>query len=303
MTERRNYYRILGVQPDAAADVIRGAYRTLMQKLQMHPDLGGCERDAVAINAAWQVLRDPLRRAQYDQELLREHDIRVLASAGDPQATATGPHTGNRRNYYRILGVQPDAPAALIHSAYRVKSATDGLEAELIAEAYGVLADENRREQYDLFLAGGADADMEDEYTPVISTYCLFCKTPHNAYPGVYRRRHCGECDSPLHHAGDFSSRSGRRFRRLNLDEPVMLYEYWPGSGLPGRVEEITPDGLCMMTQQALEPDQIVRITARTFDAVAKVVHCSASGDKYRTGMELLAAMFDSAGIFVDQKA
>jgi hypothetical protein len=37
---RRNYYRILHVQPDAPMEVIRASYRTLMQKLRFHPDLG-----------------------------------------------------------------------------------------------------------------------------------------------------------------------------------------------------------------------------------------------------------------------
>lgn len=37
---RRNYYRILYLQPEAPAEVIRAAYRALMQTLKAHPDLG-----------------------------------------------------------------------------------------------------------------------------------------------------------------------------------------------------------------------------------------------------------------------
>ena len=48
MQNRRNYYRLLQVQPDAAPEVIKASYRTLMQKLRLHPDLGGDEWNALA---------------------------------------------------------------------------------------------------------------------------------------------------------------------------------------------------------------------------------------------------------------
>jgi curved DNA-binding protein CbpA len=63
---RRNYYRILHVQADAPAEVIRSSYRTIMQRLRAHPDLGGDNRAATLINEAYAVLTDPARRAAYD---------------------------------------------------------------------------------------------------------------------------------------------------------------------------------------------------------------------------------------------
>ena len=47
--ERRNYYRILNVQPDAPVEIIRNNYRTLLQKLRLHPDLGGVTQQASII--------------------------------------------------------------------------------------------------------------------------------------------------------------------------------------------------------------------------------------------------------------
>lgn len=38
---RRNYYRILHVQPDAPLEIIRASYRAMMGPLKMHPDMGG----------------------------------------------------------------------------------------------------------------------------------------------------------------------------------------------------------------------------------------------------------------------
>jgi hypothetical protein len=69
---RRNFYRVLHVQPDAPMEVIRSSYRTLLSSLRMHPDLGGTHAQAVLVNQAWEVLGDPDRRAAYDQGLHEE---------------------------------------------------------------------------------------------------------------------------------------------------------------------------------------------------------------------------------------
>lgn len=68
-SNRRNYYRILHVQPDAPEAVIRASYRTIMQRLRAHPDLGGDHRAAALLNEAYAVLTDPARRAAYDAGL------------------------------------------------------------------------------------------------------------------------------------------------------------------------------------------------------------------------------------------
>jgi curved DNA-binding protein CbpA len=61
-------YKVLQVDPEAEDEVIQAAYRRLAQKY--HPDVAGAagsERMA-SINAAWELLRDPARRASYDRE-------------------------------------------------------------------------------------------------------------------------------------------------------------------------------------------------------------------------------------------
>ncbi len=68
MENRRNYYRILHVQPDAPTEIIKSSYRTLMQKLRMHPDLGGDQWNATLINEAYETLMNPGKRAEYDQQ-------------------------------------------------------------------------------------------------------------------------------------------------------------------------------------------------------------------------------------------
>jgi curved DNA-binding protein CbpA len=62
-------YKMLQVDPEAEDEVIAAAYRRLARKY--HPDVaGGAEAVArmAAINAAWEVVGDPVRRAAFDRE-------------------------------------------------------------------------------------------------------------------------------------------------------------------------------------------------------------------------------------------
>ena len=100
--------------------MIKANYRTLMQKLKLHPDLGGDDWNASLLNAAYATLRNSVRRAEYDQELLADYDIVTLSRGHLPPAAPSRAGSGNRRNYYRVLQVQPGAPAPLIEASYRV---------------------------------------------------------------------------------------------------------------------------------------------------------------------------------------
>jgi curved DNA-binding protein CbpA len=79
-------YKVLQVDSEADPDVIQAAYRRLAQKF--HPDLAageGAER-MVAINRAWEILRDPERRAAHDRE--RQRAAEGTPDAHAPAATA-----------------------------------------------------------------------------------------------------------------------------------------------------------------------------------------------------------------------
>jgi hypothetical protein len=61
------HYEVLGVAPDADATQVRQAYLRLART--HHPDRSGGDSDRMrAVNAAWAVLGDPIRRRQYDAE-------------------------------------------------------------------------------------------------------------------------------------------------------------------------------------------------------------------------------------------
>ena len=59
-----DHYQILGVSKDASQQDIKKAYRKLAMK--HHPDKGGDEQKFKQIQAAYSVLSDPDKRAQYD---------------------------------------------------------------------------------------------------------------------------------------------------------------------------------------------------------------------------------------------
>ena len=104
-----NHYECLGVEPDAPRSVIHAAYRTRARLL--HPDVAGsagADR-IVAVNEAWHVLGDPVRRRAYDARWSRRStDARdrvsdVVVDRGDGTFDEPVRCVGNRSDGARGL--------------------------------------------------------------------------------------------------------------------------------------------------------------------------------------------------------
>ena len=76
------HYHVLGVRPSATSDTIKRAY--YRKARAYHPDsfagssdavLDEAERAMASLNAAWNVLRDPDRRREYDEALATERRL------------------------------------------------------------------------------------------------------------------------------------------------------------------------------------------------------------------------------------
>lgn len=85
-------YAVLQVDRTAEPEVIEAAYRRLAQKYHpdVNPDRASAERMR-QINAAYQVLRDPSRRATYDRGLAAAHGPQLAARPARPVARPVGP--------------------------------------------------------------------------------------------------------------------------------------------------------------------------------------------------------------------
>jgi hypothetical protein len=83
MNTHLSFYELLQVSPEADIEVIKAAYRARSKKV--HPDAGGSEAEAKALNHAYEVLSDPTKRAAYDSSIgLRRETRKSKGSAPPP---------------------------------------------------------------------------------------------------------------------------------------------------------------------------------------------------------------------------
>jgi curved DNA-binding protein CbpA len=83
-------YKVLQVDPEAEDEVIEAAYRRLARKY--HPDVAegpDAQERMVNINRAWEMLRDPLKRAAVDRARTRTAGAAATVAAADARARTT----------------------------------------------------------------------------------------------------------------------------------------------------------------------------------------------------------------------
>ena len=105
--EFRDYYQTLGLERSASADDIRKAYRRLARKY--HPDVSK-EKDALErfkqMQEAYEVLKDPKKRAAYDQlgaNWKQGEDVIIAGSVSDEEAREVFGEYRAPRPYIRIV--------------------------------------------------------------------------------------------------------------------------------------------------------------------------------------------------------
>ncbi len=200
----------------------------------------------------------------------------------------------NRRNYYRVLHVQRDAPAELLKSCYRALMYTlkvhpdrggDHWNAALLNEAYAVLSDPGRRAEYDRTLkdptrgSGSHATYRETSYSAMPADgrvagdgFCVFCGVPHATH-----EQHCSKCASPLTLSTEWSGQSsGRRAKqRMGIDREIGVYQEWPlVRPRRARIRDLSPGGLQLEMGGAIPVHHIVKLRSDVLHAVARVAHC-----------------------------
>ena len=124
----QDYYAILGLSPSANAREIQRAFRRLA--LEFHPDVNrkpGAETRFQEISTAYQVLKDPTRRAEYDS-------ARITGIAPAPKSQSG--QQGNARRYYFQRRVRAATDPGSTWNYYDVLGVPDHATEETIARAY-----------------------------------------------------------------------------------------------------------------------------------------------------------------------
>jgi DnaJ-class molecular chaperone len=101
-----DYYSILGVSKNATESDLKKAYKT--KSMKHHPDRGGDEETFKKINEAYSTLKDPQKRAEYDNP---QPQFRFNTSnmGGDPFADIFGQmHRRQRRNHDVTININLD---------------------------------------------------------------------------------------------------------------------------------------------------------------------------------------------------
>ena len=112
------HYDVLSVDPTAEFETIQRAWRVKVRLL--HPDRhrdspsdvqAEAARETLRVNAAWDTLRDPQKRRDYDVYLLALHGVeRAEGSAGDPDDSIADepdarPEWLSSQNYLTIASI------------------------------------------------------------------------------------------------------------------------------------------------------------------------------------------------------
>lgn len=237
-----------------------------------------------------------------------------------------------RRNLYRILHVQPEAPLEVIRASYRTLMSTlrvhpdlggDPEAAARINAAYAVLTDPERRRAYDVSLgrrpgaaaaraqpakpapAAAAAARAADPAAWAADRSCPFCR--HTLPALVARDSRCARCDSPLFRlpVADRGELFGRRRSPRNA-RPMPATLRLPGQAADhaARLRDLSLSGLCVLSPVAAPERGAMRVLTSGFDAVAVIVGCRRGGEGWLLHGELLTLqLLRQQGVFVSAKA
>lgn len=244
-----------------------------------------------------------------------------------------------RRNHYRILHVQPDAPTETIRASYRslmgkLRQHPDlgGSHEMAVAlnRAYHTLSDPGRRRAYDLELSRvqrapwtrapaapavqggpvrrrGGDRPLSTGGIDPQAGRCSFCSAPAPATRGPDPRCPC--CGAPLASVSHrFRAARGaderRAVPRVGRDDTVMVYRAWGYPPARGRLCDLSPAGVGLLTEENVAAGDVVRIIASGWDLVTRVVQIHERDGRRSLHGEFLAVRFaERSGVFLSVQA
>ena len=240
----------------------------------------------------------------------------------------------NRRNYYRILHVQPDAPLEIIKASYRTLMhklkqhpdlGGDTDHAAVLNDAYAVLSDMEKRKKYDANYTHTTINDLREgnitssrvpkkdsaTQTPKRSktakSNCPFCQSP--IHFEVYPDLRCTQCESPLNPVTTFELEQfgQRQVTRIMANSEITFFTRWPQSGLRGQVQDLSPSGMRFIANTPLSINSIIKIKGKHLNSVAQIVNYhklkKVLSPFYSIGIKFLTLEFhQKSGTFVSSR-
>ena len=244
--------------------------------------------------------------------------------------------TTERRNLYRILQVQPEAPDEVLKASYRAliggargqhpDRGGDAWRAAALNHAYAVLGDPDRRQAYDRSLqrpdrpqrptGPAAPAPHAPAARAASMTGCAFCGAPV-PHAGA---DDCDACGAPLQPppalggsdpsvVGDpadaaATERDPRR-REVRVARTDRARMQLPGERdeVIVHIDDLSFGGIGLASGRPVREGTPVRLRAAGFDAVVLVLRCRRHGADFALhGRLLTMRMARSAGTFVSTK-
>ena len=213
----------------------------------------------------------------------------------------------NRRNPYRLLHVQPDAPTEVIRAAYRALIAVhhpdaggDAYQAMLLNDAYALLSDPAKRAAFDTRRASRATARQRTsslvpvELVAPPARVCPMCRLGLPVRIG--RDTRCTRCRAPLAPALAADARAmpldRRNVPRVSKADWAIMHGDWQAEAVDVRLRDLSLDGISMYSGLALPRQHVVRVISTSFDVVAIVVACRRVDRVFTVHAQLLTALF-----------
>ena len=217
----------------------------------------------------------------------------------------------NRRNYYRVLQVQHDAPFEVIKASYyahlrELKLHPDfggkHRNATILNEAYTILSDCKKRAEYDKILFNYYTKRPFSKNglnkQPIVTVFCPFCKQPIGRNGGT--NESCLYCKGVISPTEDNDDDINCRRSEIRLQKQGKILCSATSSQINQEADliDISTKGMRFVCKKSLSLNMVVKIKSPFVNSVAKVINVqqkvNEGTNRYLIGINFLEVVFEN---------